>query len=251
MPDWLGLALLAAVSGAGMLWVFGKTTSQKRIKQARDRTMAAIYEVRLYLDSPRRVTAAMGRLLGWSFAHLALMLPAFFIMAGPLTLLGMHMDLRYGVAPVQKDRPVVVRIDLDPGHDGDEISVEPATRGVEVTSPPLYVEDEHRVYVRIEVTRPSDQEITVRAGNEETSKKITAAPDARSVSPQRSAGLGALWAFGLERPLRAGVGVERITIDHPQRQQRWLGLAIPWWLYWLGVVMITALALRRVMGVEI
>jgi hypothetical protein len=251
MPPWLGLTLSAVLCGGAMIWVFGKVTSQSRIQNARNKMVSAIYEVRLFLDSPRRVTTAMGRLLGWSFAHLGLMLPAFLIMGGPLMLLGLHLDLRYGVAPVETQKPIVVRVDLKDPATGDNVRFEKETNGVTITSPPLYVKDEGRVFVRLKVTEPAEQRFWVRLGKKSVSKKITASPYALKASPQKSAGLAALWSFGLEDALDSDAGIQSITVTHPRKAQKWPFSGVEWWLYWLVVAMISAYALSRPLGVEI
>jgi hypothetical protein len=55
MPRFWALTVLSVASGVLMLWVVGKTTPQRRVEIARARMASAIYEMRLFLDSPGRI----------------------------------------------------------------------------------------------------------------------------------------------------------------------------------------------------
>ena len=51
-PPIAGLAVLSAIIGAAMLWVFGKTSDQKRMKQVKRRVYASLLELRVFSDEP-------------------------------------------------------------------------------------------------------------------------------------------------------------------------------------------------------
>ncbi len=247
LPDWLALSLVAVLSGAGMLWVFGKTTPQRLVGLSRDRMTAAIYEMRLFLDSPRRVLSSVGRMLTWTGAYFATMLPAFIVLALPTGLLLLHLESRYGLDPLPLNEPVVVQIDLAEGADGAalEARVEPPG-ALRLTAPPVYVAEEGRVYLRLEVREPGEHALVLRLGEQEVRKTISAAGGAIA-TPTRAAGAALLWSVGAERPLDAGSGLAAISLPQPESARTWL--AMPWWGFWLLVAMVAALALRKSFGV--
>ena len=53
-PPVVGLAVLAALVGVAMLWVFGKTSNQARMKQVKRKVYASLLELRVFADEPAR-----------------------------------------------------------------------------------------------------------------------------------------------------------------------------------------------------
>ncbi|MEM9492643.1 MAG: hypothetical protein AAGC55_26080, partial [Myxococcota bacterium] len=128
----------------------------------------------------------------------------------------------------------------------------PADAGFAVTAPPLYDEQEQRVYLRIRIDRPGTYELPIQVGaGPPVLKRLSADPDAVSVSPQRASGLAAWWNYGDEPVLDTDGPIRAISLDHPALPQSWLGTPMPWWVYWLLVATIAALLLRRPMDVAL
>lgn len=250
LPGWLALTLLGLLSGAGMLWVVGKVTRQNRLERSRDRMASTIYEVRLYLDSPKRMLLAQGRMLVASARYISCILPAFAILAIPLGLLYLSLEPRFGLAPLATKTPVVIQVDLADGVDGDALAADPeASEAVTITAPPVVDAVRHRVYLRAELTAPVTAILALRAGDQVITKRLAAGADATTYAPDRQSGVASFWAMGNEAPIPSESGIDAISVAHPARPQNWLGLGLPWWLYWLGLATASALALRRPMGV--
>lgn len=247
------LTLMSVVTGALMLWIVGLTTPQKRLERARSQLAAAVYEMRLYIDSPRRIFAAQGRLFGWFLAYMALLLPAFIVLTIPLGVFLLHLETRHGLAPLVVAQPVVVRIDLADvaGLDGYAVNAAPATErdAVRVTAPALYLEAERRVYVRVQIDAPGEHRLAIDTGLGRVDKILSADSSAPSVYPQRHSGIASFWQIGAEPPLDPDSGVAAISVTQPDKPQDWLGFGLPWWAYWLLISTVVALLLRRPMGV--
>jgi hypothetical protein len=249
LPRHLSLALVAAITAWIMLAVVRRASPQRLVQRARDRMAAAIYEMRLFLDAPGRVLAAQGRLLAWIAVYLASLVPAALLLTPPLGLLYLHLEPRHGLAPLAAPATLVARIDLAPGIDGRAVTVS-ADDGLAITAPILYAEDQQALHVRLAVRRPGTHRIDVRAGESSVSKRIVADPRAAVVLPERTRGLAYLWSLGSEPPPGTD-SIRAVSIPHPERPQSWLGLAIPWWLYWLGLATLLALLLARRRGVAL
>ena len=73
----------------------------------------------------------------------------------------------------------------------------------------------------------------------------------RAVSPVRAAAGSWNLLLSHECPIPALSSIEEMTVAYPAREQTWLGLGMPWWLFFLIVSLVTALALRRRLGVVI
>lgn len=249
LPRHLSLAVVAALTAWLMLVVVGHVSPQRLVRRARDRMAAAIYEMRLFLDAPGRVLAAQGRLLAWTAVYLAALAPAALVLAPPLGLLYLHLEPRHGLAPIEAPATLVARIALAPDADGRAVRVD-CDDGLELTAPLLHAEDEQALYARLAVRGPGTHLLRVRAGDSSVAKRIVADPRAAVVSPERRGGLAHLWSLGSEPPPGPG-SIRAVAIPHPERRQSWLGLAIPWWLYWLGVATLLSLLLARRRGVAL
>lgn len=249
-PFW-ALTVLSLVSGAVMLWVVGKTTPQRRVELARARMASAIYEMRLFLDSPGRIVRSQARMLAWSFAYIGYMLPAFVLLTLPLGLLYLHLDARYGQAALPAGAPIVIAVSMEPGSDLAAIAPGELPPGVRVTAPPMRVVDENRVLLRAVIEQPGTYALPIRVGDAVVEKRLVADPGAPEMSAERCRGACLLASYGDEPPLPGDLGVASIAVEHPAADQAWVPLGMPWWLYWLLVATVAALALRRPMNVTI
>lgn len=252
MGPLLGLTLLSGLTGIAMLWVYGKTTPQKRIKKAKDSMIAAVYEVRLYLDSPKRVLAATGRILAWTTVHLALMLPAFIVIGPPIGLILLHMDMRYGKAPLPINEQVLVKIKVRNKNDAKNVSVKASPQSpIQVTAPILFIEKEKTLYVRTQIKKRGMHSLNVTINGDIVKKRLTTTKNPRKLSISRSSGFSSLWAQTTEPPLKPGGAIENIWVKHPENNRTWAGIPFPWWGYWLLISFLVAWALSRRLGVEL
>lgn len=252
LPRRLGLLVFSVVSGLLMLLVVGKATPQARLKHARDQMTSAIYELRLFLDSPRRIFHAQGRLVLWSLNYLAYLLPAFALLLPMLALLYAPLEVRYGLTPVGGDGDALVRVDLRrPTPESEQATVEGGNT-VRLAAPPVLVAGEQVLYLRLGISERGLHRVRIEAPGWRIEKKISA--EARSdlpVSAERRAGLGHLFAVGNEAPLPSDGPVSGITVTHLPREQSWVGFSMPWWMFWLIVATVVALALKRRFGVTL
>ena len=242
----VSLALIAVVTALGMLVVVRRTSPQRAIARTRARMAASIYEMRLYLDHPLQLLRAQGRLLGWTGAYLACLLPALLVLGPPLGLLYLHLETRHGLAPLDAPSTVVVRVELGDGVSTRGVAVE-ATGAVAVTAPLVRADDEGAVYARIAIRARGTHRVTARAAGAAVTKELVADPDASVVAPERRGGFGHTWSLGAEPPPDTAA-IRAISVQHPERED---GLPVRWWLYWLGLATIVALALRGRFGVEL
>jgi hypothetical protein len=249
LPPALALPAVAVPSGIAIVWAIGRLSARRPLARARDRMSAAIYEVRLYADEPVRILAAQAALLRWSAVYLLHLLPALLLLAGPLALLLLHLETRFGLAPLPVGEPVLVRLEFVPG--AQVLTAAPAAlpSGLAVTAPVLVIEEERRAYVRVVATRPGSHALPLQVGGVAVRKQLVAAGG--PAMPERRTGASLLWAPGVEPPLPAAAGLAAIRVVHPPARQRWLGLAMPWWLYWLLLATLTAVVARRPLRVPL
>jgi hypothetical protein len=248
LPPLVGVLCLALLLGAVFLLVFRVLTPQRRVRRLKELMAAAIYELRLFSDSPRRVLLAQGRALrlaleylGWTIPALLVLLPLSAPLLGRGVLVWEHRPLSVG-------ETVVVAIAVEPSVAVEAIDVEAEdpTR-LRVVAPMVRVGSSHEALVRVRPTAPGEHVFRVRVGGRVVDKSVSCGRGA-SVSLVRARGGGLAQLLGREPPLPGGP-VLRVEVDYPARELRWLGL--PWWgVLGLGVL-VAALALRRRMGVTL
>ena len=243
LPDALGVTVVGIWSGVVMLLVFARVTPARWLLRPRDQMAAAIYEMRLYLDSPRRVLTAQGRLLWWSGAYTAAMLPAIVILTIPFGFLLLQMEARYGLDPLPIDEPVLLRVELE------------REAVVEAGSAPV-LQHGTTAWVRCPSPLPSgegcpsDSEggVGLTVGGTHVTKRLVAVAGT-AVSPARSRGLALLWAITDEAPIEHDA-VRQIEVEHPVRDSDWVPFGMPWWAWWLVVVFAAAGGVAKPLGVR-
>lgn len=245
LAPWAQLAVVAAITAVIVLVVVRHTSPQRTIARARAQMAAALLETRLYLDHPARMLATQVRLVAWTATYVACMLPSLAVLALPLGLLYVPLDLRHGLAPLPAPGTAIMRIELGAGVAPRDVAIEPGA-GVAVTAR-VHADDERAIYARLAIRTPGTHAIVVRGGGAAQTKRISADPGAAVVSPERRGGLAQLWAAGAE-PALEGDAIRAIAIPHPARPD---ALPVPWWLYWLGLATAIALVLRRRFGVAL
>lgn len=250
LPDGLALWIISALCGVVALWVVGLVLPPDRLTHARDRMIAALYEIRLYFDSPWRVLTSQARVLGWSLAYTGWMGLPMLVLAIPFGLMFLHLEVRHGLEPLPTKAPILVTMDVAEGCDGDELTLE-VPEGVKIDTPPLYDDRAHRAYQSVIINAPGTYEITVTGCGAELSKRLDADPAMEVVSPSRVKSLALLWAMTDEAPLEGDAPVDAISVDHPAADQRWMWLAMPWWAYWLIWTTVVAVALQKPMRVKL
>lgn len=240
LPELASLLVVSLVSGVLALYVVKWTTDQSALGRARDQLASAVLEVRLFLDSPRRVWRAQGRVVAWTGRYMARAMPALLLMIIPFTLAFMHLLVRHEVAPLPVGEDALVKVE---GTTAD-VSLE-VPDGVVATAP-MFRGKGPTWYARVRPERAGRHELAFRVGGDVVTKLLVVGTG-RVSSPERRGGVAGLWALGTEDA--APVSVTRISVEHPPADRTWLGM--PWWMVWLVASTGFALALRRPLGVVI
>lgn len=249
------LVVFSVLCGVAMTFIYRHTSNQTALRAAADRTRVQLLRMKLFRDDLRVVLACQAELLAAIGLRLWHSLTPMAILVAPSVLILAQLALRYEHRPLQPGESVVVGLYLSAsGWDKKEdIEIEPS-QNVTVETPPLRDAKERAIYWRI---RPDSSDIDLlrwRCGHEVIETHLAVSPDGPGVSVvcARHPGPG-LWdqllhpgefGFSAESPVRG------IVVYHRKRSTPIFGIDLPWWLTFLIVAMLTALAVRPVLKVQ-
>ena len=108
----LGLAVISAAAGVAMLWIFGKTSNQQKIRAVKRLVQAFLMELRIYADEPAIVWQSQKALVATNLRYLGLMLRPALVTAVPLAILLVHLEGFYGRAPLPVGEETTVTMAL-------------------------------------------------------------------------------------------------------------------------------------------
>ena len=250
-PPVLGLAVLSGLAGVAMLWVFGKTSNQARMKQVKKKVYASLLELRVFADEPAVTWRAQKSLFAANLRYMGLALKPALWMIVPMGVLILHMESFYARAPLAVGREAIVTMSMAPGWDARAAAPSlTAPGGIEVAGPPVRVEAEREISWRIVPRADVSGQLVFRAGGQEIAKRIEAGSRQRFV-PGKSVRsmLAALW--DPSEPRIASDAVEWIDITCPEASVDAFGVRLNWLVWFFGISVIAALLLRKRMGVVI
>jgi hypothetical protein len=250
-PPLVGLTYLSAAVGVGMLWVFGKTSNQKKMKQVKRRVQAGLLELRVYVDEPAISLGAQKTLLAANLNYLALALRPALWMALPVGLLLIHLASFYDRTPLPLAEPALVTMRMT----GDFAASAPppeliVPRNVAILGPPVRVAAAREVSWRIVAFSPVSDQLLFRFKGQSVSKSIEAGGRQRYV-PGRKVGSvwGSIFSPGDGR-IHADFA-EWIEIRYPAAGMRLFGFRVNWLVWFLAVSMAAGLLLKKRFGVVI
>ena len=250
-PPALGLTVLSALVGVAMLWVFGKTSDQARMKLVKNRVWAALFELRVYVDEPRVTWRAQKALFAANLRYMGLALRPALWMILPMVLLLLRLEAFYGRAPLPVGREAIVTMgmsrDWNPNSPAPQLAPPPE---VLVTGPPVRAVDAREVSWRIRPVSAVSGKLTFLVDGRPIGKTIEAGARQRFV-PGRSVNswLQALWSPD-ERTIPSA-RVEWIEIRYPDASLPILGIEWNWLVWFFAVSVVAALLLKRYFGVVI
>lgn len=238
----LGLAIIAAAAGAGILGVFRMTADQARIRAAKRLVQAHLLELRIYRDEPGVVWRAQKSLAAANLRYLALMLRPVLITAVPLAVLLVHLEAFYSRAPLAIGAAAIVTMRMR-GAGGDVPQLE-APPGVAVETPAVRALDLDQVSWRIRPRAAVSGMLRIRLHGGVVEKGIEAGAGPRFVAGRRArSAWDALWHP--DEPRIVAPQVDWVEIRYPEATVEWLGIRLHWLIWFALVAGLAALLLRR------
>jgi len=247
----LGLVLLSALAGLGVLWIFARTSDPAAIRRTRRLLAAYLLELRVYDDEPAVLWRAQRDLFLENLRYLRLMLRPALATTLPMFVLLLHLDRFYGQAPLAAGQPALVTLQmLDPVSASDPPPELQTPAGIAVETPPVRALSQRRVYWRIRPLQAVSGRLQVVFPWGVLEKTIEAGAPGRPVSSRRVRSLAGLcWNPG--EPRLNTDAVAWMEVAYPPAAMTLAGWDLHWLLVFVGVSMVSAWLCKGRFGVAL
>jgi hypothetical protein len=261
MPPLVGIALWSVPVGVFALWIFKKTSNQRRIAAVKAQIHACLFEIRLFNDDLRAILRAQGEILRHVVHYQGLaLIPMVFILP-PLVLLMVQLHAFYGFRGLRPGTETMVTVAMEDGwterFGGRRPQVElELPDGLEQSIPAVWVPELGQMSWLIGAGKPGDYRLAIRVNDETLHKSLRVTDSVVRLSPTRPdrSFLGQL-EWPSERPLPESSGIREITVGYPEGVVSFAGWRFEWSFAWMVVffvlTMIVAVVLKGPMRVEL
>lgn len=251
---WPTMIFVSLLTGFLMLGIFRLTSNQAGIRRAKDRIKAHLLETRLFKDDFGQSIRAQGRVLAANGRYLGYAIKPMLVMAVPVMLLLIQLDVRFGARPLRTGEEALVRVRLAEGADPIALGLElEAPEGVAVTTPALRIADAGEIDWRVRAERPGRHRLVFRwPSGQERKSFFVDTPALAGVSTKRTAGgfLDRISHPG-EEGLPPGGPIEAIEVAYPAQRLPFFGGRIHWLVAYFGLSILLGFAFKGVFKVEV
>jgi hypothetical protein len=248
LPPFWQLAVLAVPAALLSLLVYRAVSNQRAIRDAKDKIIAYLLELRIFRDdlgvllgAQARIFLNIGRYLMYSLVPMAVLLPIFVVLIAQVESRFAFRGLDVGgeallAARIDKNELASTPIDLE------------ADQGLEVVTPVLRRSGGEDAYWRVKAVDDGPHTLALRVGDREARSalrvgaKYAAAPISYRSNDIR------LLLYPASDGLPADGPVEELSVDYPRARGDFLGLSSATWTLF-ALVMLLALILRPLVGV--
>src|SRR5678815_4948435 len=151
LPAAWQVVVLALPGALFALWVYKMVSNQEAIRDAKDKIVAYLLELRLYRDDLRvllraegRVFASIGRYLAHSLLPMVLMLPIFLLML-------IQIESRFAFRGLAPEEAAIVTAHIESDRPVSQLPVSlDADDGLSIVTPALRADSEGEVYWKVQ-----------------------------------------------------------------------------------------------------
>ena len=228
-----------------MLWVFGRFSNQRGIRETKQRLAARLYEFRLFADEPKLIWQAQVALVRDNVRYLGLMLVPVALLAGPMLVLLAQLDAFYGWSPLAPGRSAIVTVRIaQPLRPDEPPPLLALPDGFLAETPAVRVLEKRQISWRVRPVRAAFGHLHVTIRGDSVSKSISAGRGLHHLSKRRARSFpDLLWYFS-ELPIRSR-WIDWIEVEYPAAEIDVAGVTVNWAIYFVVISMATALVLRR------
>lgn len=250
LPAEWQVAVLALPGALFALAIYKAVSNQAAIRDAKDKIVAYLLELRLFRDDLRvllrsqgRVFASIGRYLGHSMLPMLVMLPVFLLML-------IQIESRFAFRGLSPDEQALVTVGVTSEQPVSRIPVSlDAADGLKVATPALRADSIGEIYWRVRVVTPGAHDLKLRVGGESADRIVNAEGSGGAMTMAYRASDMRTLLYPRVAALPSDGPVASLAIDYPRARGEFAGLSSTSWLFF-GMVMVFAFALRRLFDVS-
>ena len=258
---WTLLLVVSVVSGLLMALVFRWTSNQRAIGESADRIRAQVLAIKLFQDDIGGIFRSLGQILRYTFWRLAYSLPPLVVMLVPFVLLLSQLGLWYEHGPLRPGQSTVVQLEIHRDHwkQAQRAQLRPSP-GMRIEAGPMRDVGQQSIFWKVRMDSEESNGAAPLSlhwdldGQPLAEKSIVVSANEVALEPVCPRRPGAVWWEKLLYPKEPGFTsqdpVRGVSVQYPQRPWRVLGLPIPWWLTFLVVSLLAALAAKPLFGVK-
>ena len=248
-PEWQ-VAVLALPGALFALAVYKLVSRQEAIRDAKEKIIAHLLELRLFRDDMRvllraegRVFLNIGRYLGHSLLPMAVMLPVFLLLL-------IQIESRFAFRGLAPDEQVLVTVGVASDRPVSRVPVSiNAGDGLRVATPALRADTTSEIYWRIRAVSAGLHDLKLSVGGEQAQRTVKAdAAGGAMTMAYRASDIRTL-LYPLAASLPSNGPLATVAIDYPRARGEFAGLSSTSWIFF-GMVMVFAFALRRLFDVS-
>jgi hypothetical protein len=248
-PEWQ-VAVLALPGAFFALSIYKLVSKQEAIRDAKEKIIAHLLELRLFRDDMRvllraegRVFLSIGRYLGHSLLPMAVMLPVFLLML-------IQIESRFAFRGLAPDEQALVTVGVASDQPVSSIPVHLAAGGgLRVATPALRADASSEIYWRIRALTAGVHDLKLSVAGEHADRVVSAdAVDGAMTMAYRANDIRTL-LYPLAGALPSSGPVATLAIDYPRARGEFAGLSSTSWIFF-GMVMVFAFAFRRLFDVS-
>jgi uncharacterized membrane protein (DUF106 family) len=263
LPPIVGIAVMSALTGIGMLLVFKATSNQERISATKARIFAGIYEIRLFNDDLGAILRSQSEILRYNLAYLRYSLVPMLWMIIPVVLVIAQLQSYYGYRGLETGRPAIVTIELQSGWDQNpQVMASPdaekpaitleAPEGLRIETEAVWIPSLDELAWRIVPDQPGEYELAAVVGTKRYTKQISVTDDIRPRAPIRTRpDFFTQLLYPAEAALPGSGPVRSIKVAYEDRAIDVFGIGIHWLIVFFIISIIVAFALKGRMKVEV
>ncbi len=261
LPPIVGIVVWSIPVAVFALWVFKKTSNQKRIAAVKAKIYTCLFEIRLFNDDLRAILRAQAEILRHVIHYQGLALVPMIFILPPLVLVMVQLHAFYGFRGLEPESEALITVSMDDSWKqrwaGDRPPVElelPA--GLSMRTPAIWVPELGEFSWQIGAEEWGDYELSILVDGETIGKTLRVTDSVVRLSPNRpdASFLGQL-EWPSEPPLAAASTIREISIGYPEGRVSLGGWQFEWSFAWMVVffvlTMIIAVVLKGPMGVEL
>lgn len=234
-----------------IVWLVGKTSNQRRIRNLKSRLRGHLLEIWLFRDSNRAVFTAQRRTL-WSALQLTTcLLPSLAVLTVPMALVMVQLHARYGYQPIRAGEPAILKVFFARGTPADQVDANlTVPDGLALQSPSLRVPDENEVEFQIGARREGRYQITIRSQGQTVAKSLEVGSPAGPLSPVRAADFWSRVLYPVEPGIPDGP-ISQVAFAYPERQLTFGNVKLMWLWPFLVLSILAVFPIKRLLHVEL